>query len=124
MAIRVTAIEVKAIMPDVVILDAAADLYIAAGSLIIDSVFGATDVSNATKEIEKWFVAHIIASTQQGTVVEEKVGDASIKYREYKGEGLNSTSYGRMVLLLDRLGLLSNLGKRRATIYAVKSFEE
>lgn len=115
---RVTAIEVKGIMPDVVILDATVDLYIAAGTLIIDKVFGAADVSETTIQIEKWFVAHMIASSQ-GSVVEEKIGDASVKYHDYKGEGLNSTSYGRMVLLLDNLGLLSNLGKRAASIFAV-----
>lgn len=124
MAARETATEVKAIMSGVSILDATVDLYIAAGTLIIDSVFGATDVSDTTNQIEKWFIAHMIASSQHGEVIEEKVGDASIKYHDYKGEGLSSTVYGRMVLLLDRLGLMSNLGKRRATMYAIKNFEE
>ena len=125
MAVRVTAAEVKAIMPDVSILDATVTLYIAAGSLIIDSVFGSTNVDALTKEIEKWFIAHMINSSQQGKVVEEKLGDASVRYHDWKGEGegLNSTVYGRMVLLLDTLGLMSNMGKRSASIYAIKSFD-
>lgn len=123
MAIRVTAIEVKAIMPNVIILDETVDLYIAAGSLLIDSVFGSTSVDALTIQIEKWFIAHLIASTQSRMTIEEKVGDASVKYHDWKGEGLSSTPYGQMVLLLDKLGLMSNLGKRRATMYAVKNFD-
>ena len=123
MAIRVTAIEVKAIMPNVIILDETVDLYIAAGSLLIDSVFGSTSVDGLTIQIEKWFIAHLIASTQSRMTIEEKVGDASVKYHDWKGEGLSSTPYGQMVLLLDKLGLMSNLGKRRATMYAVKNFD-
>lgn len=123
MAIRVTAIEVKAIMPGVVILDDTVDLYIAAGSLLIDSVFGSTNVADLTIQIEKWFIAHMIASTQNRMAIEEKLGDASVKYHDWKGEGLNSTPYGQMVLLLDTLGLMGNIGKRAASIYAVKNFD-
>ena len=123
MAIRVTATEVKAIMPEVVILDATVDLYIAAGSLLIDSVFGATNTDALTKQIETWFIAHMIASTQSRMSIEEKLGDASVKYHDWKGEGLSSTPYGQVILLLDNLGLMSNIGKRAASIYAIKSFD-
>jgi len=123
MAARVTAIEVKAIMPGVSILDATVDLYIAAGTLIINSVFGATDVSDLTTQIEKWFIAHMIASTQNRMAIEEKLGDASVKYHDWKGEGLNSTPYGQMVILLDQAGLMANIGKRAASIYVIESFD-
>lgn len=123
MAERVTAIEVKAIMPGVSILDATVDLYIAAGNLIINSVFGATDVSDLTIQIEKWFIAHMIASTQSRMSIEEKLGDASVRYHDYKGEGLASTPYGQMVILLDQLGLMANIGKRAASIYVIESFD-
>jgi hypothetical protein len=123
MAARVTAIEVKAIMPGVSILDATVDLYIVAGSLLIDSVFGASNVDALTIQIEKWFIAHMIASTQNRMAIEEKLGDASVKYHDWKGEGLNSTPYGQMVILLDRLGLMANIGKKAASMYAVTSFE-
>jgi hypothetical protein len=121
MAIRVTAIEVKAIMPGVNILDATVGLYIVAGSSLIDSVFGATNVDALTIEIEKWFVAHMIASTQERSPIEEKLGDASVRYHDWKGDGLESTSYGQMVLLLDRSGLMIGIGKRAASMYAIKS---
>jgi len=123
MAIRVTATEVKAIMPEVVILDATVDLYIAAGSLLIDSVFGSANVDALTIQIEKWFIAHMIASTQSRMSIEEKVGDASVKYHDWKGEGLSSTPYGQTILLLDRLGLMANIGKRAASMYAVENFD-
>lgn len=123
MAIRVTAIEVKAIMPGVVILDDTVDLYIAAGSPLIDSVFGSSNVDALTIQIEKWFIAHMIASTQSRMSIEEKVGDASVKYHDWKGDGLSSTPYGQMILLLDRLGLMANIGKRAASMYAVENFD-
>jgi hypothetical protein len=123
MAIRVIAADVKAIMPGVIILDDTVDLYIEAGSLLIDSVFGSTNVADMTIQIEKWFVAHMIASTQNRMTIEEKLGDASVKYHDWKGEGLSSTPYGQMVILLDRSGLMGNIGKRAATIHAVKSFD-
>jgi hypothetical protein len=123
MAARVTAAEVIAIMPGVVITTPTVDLYIVAGSLLIDSVFGTTNVDPLTIEIEKWFIAHMIASTQERITIEEKLGDASVKYHDWKGEGLNYTPYGQMVILLDRSGLMANIGKRAASMYAIKSFE-
>jgi hypothetical protein len=121
MAARVTSAEVIAIMPGVLITGATVDLYIESGTLLIDSVFGATNVDDLTKQIEKWFVAHMIASTQERMTIEEKIGDASVKYHDWKGEGLNSTPYGQMVLLLDRLGLMTNMGMTIAWTRAVKS---
>jgi hypothetical protein len=126
MAARVTATDVKAIMPEVDILDATVELYIVAGTALVNSVFGVwtSTESILITEIEKWFVAHMIASTQSRVAIEEKVGDASVKYHDWKGEGLESTPYGQMVLLLDTSGKMKNIGKRAATIYAVKNFDE
>ena len=76
------------------------------------------------KEIERWFVAHMIASTVWRTTAEEKVGDATIKYTGQWGKDLDSTPYGQMVKQLDKTGLMvASVGKRPASIYAVRSFE-
>jgi hypothetical protein len=122
---RVTATEVKAIMSGSTVLDATVDIYIGAGTLFIDKIFAvdATFTSDELKEIERWFVAHMIASTIDKTTSEEKVGDASAKYTGQWGKKLESTPYGQMVLILDTSGRMANAGKMGATIYAVKSFD-
>jgi hypothetical protein len=74
-------------------------------------------------EIQKYYAAHIIASTTSRMGQEEKVGDASIKYLGSYTSGLNSTPYGQMVLLLDTSGLIAKSNKSSASIYAVKSFD-
>jgi hypothetical protein len=123
----VTASDVRLIMNVSVttLTDAMIIPFLTAAGTMIDEVF--TDVSiDATllEEIEKWFTAHMIASTIHRTTVEEKVGDASVKYNSMKGEGLSSTPYGQMVMILDTAGLMSKLGKKSATIHAVKGFDE
>jgi len=79
--------------------------------------------SDLLTEIQKYYAAHIIASTTSRMGQEEKVGDASIKYLGSYTMGLNSTPYGQMVLLLDVSGLIAKSNKSSASIYAVKSFD-
>ena len=116
---RVTATEVKGIMDNCIIVDAIIDSFIIAGTLVIDGVFGVSDVTDLTKEIERWFVAHMIASTIDKTASEEKVGDGSIKYTGQWGKKLESTPYGQMVLQIDLSGKMSKLGKNDAWLRAV-----
>lgn len=126
MAVRVTATEVRDILDGCTLSDAIVETFINAGTLIVDDVF-ASDTSlsvDLLKEIERWFVAHMIASTIHRTTSEEKIGDASVKYTGQWGKKLESTPYGQMVLTLDTTGLMGNLGKATASIYAVKSFED
>lgn len=122
---RVNATEVRAIMLECDPVDATVELYIEAGTLVIDRVF-ATNTTLSTellKEIERYFVAHMIANINSRNTIEEKLGDASVRFHDSKGEGLNSTPYGQMVLLLDSLGLMANMGKMAASIYAVNEFD-
>jgi hypothetical protein len=123
MAARVTATEVKGIMDNCTTLDATVNTFIEAGTLIIDKIFGEGDTSNLTKEIERWFVAHMLASTVARTADTEKLGDAQIKYTGQWGKKLESTPYGQMVLVLDTTGKMANVGKMAASIYAVKKFD-
>jgi uncharacterized protein (DUF1697 family) len=118
---RVTSAEVLAIMDNCPLTDV--DTFIEAGTLLIDSVFGATNTDGLTKEIERWFVAHMVASTKFRTTSDEKVGDASVTYTGKWGMNLDSTPYGQMCKVLDVTGVLGNLGKMKASIYAVKGFE-
>jgi hypothetical protein len=126
MAVRVTATEVRDIMDGCELSDSIVESFISAGTLVVDRVFtGDTTISDALlKEIERWLVAHMIASTVHRTTSEEKIGDASVKYTGQWGKKLESTPYGQQVLLLDSSGMMANAGKAAAYIYAVKSFDE
>jgi hypothetical protein len=121
MAARVTSAEVLAIMDNCPLTDV--DTFIAAGTLVIDSVFGATNTDDLTKEIERWFVAHMVASTVYRTTADEKVGDAAVTYTGKWGMNLDSTPYGQWVKTLDVTGAMGNIGKMKASIYAVTTPE-
>jgi hypothetical protein len=75
-------------------------------------------------EVERWLSAHLLASTRERQVQTEEVGQAKVAYNSKLGLGLDSTTYGQQVKLMDSSGLLANLGKRNASIYAVTSFDE
>ena len=123
----VTEAEVRAIMGMTIITlpDAKITPFILTADKLITSILVGTTLSSDTLyEIEKWLSAHLIASITQRAVIEEKIGDAAVRYNASKGEGLASTPYGQAVLLLDTSGLLAKLMKLKASMYAVKSFDE
>jgi len=92
---------------------------------LIDKVFYGDNTlgSVVLEEVERWLTAHMIASTTWRTSKSEKVGDVSIEYTGVFKENLSSTPYGQMVLTLDFTGKMGNLGKKKASIYGVTSFE-
>ena len=120
-----TATEVKAIMDNCALSDSIVDSYITASNALVDKILGDdTDIgSTLLTEVEKWYAAHMIASTTHRNAVEEKLGDASVKYAGEFREGLNSTPYGQMVLQLDITGKMGDVGKRRGRIRAITSFD-
>lgn len=126
MSIRVTAAEVKDIMDECSIDDSIVTVYITAASAVIDSAFSGDTTTSTTllKEIERWYSAHLVASTLDRTTQEEKIGDAAILYSAKMGKGLESTPYGQAVLQLDVSGKMAKLGKRAASIYAIPNFED
>ena len=122
---RVTATEVKAILDNCTVSDTIVDTFILSANLTVTSVFTSdTTASEAfLKEIERWFTAHMISSTLERTTITEKIGEVSVKYAGEFKQNLSSTPYGQMVMQIDVTGKMNNLGKRKASIYAVKSFE-
>lgn len=132
MAARVTADGVKEIIPGTTLGNPAIDVFIGAANLIIAGVYAnaTTTPSEAVlTEIERFYAAHMIASTNYRLPAREKVGDAEIEYGskvEYVGEGydrLSATPYGQTVLQLDSTGQMNKVGKRAAKIFAITSFE-
>jgi hypothetical protein len=122
---RVTANEVKSIMDNCTISDTIVGTFILASNELVTKIFGVQDADEDTiiKEIERWFTAHMIASTLHRTTSIEKLGDAAVTFTGKWGEGLSSTPYGQMVLTLDTAGLMKKLGKESATMTAVVSFD-
>jgi hypothetical protein len=89
-------------------------------NVLSDSDLGATTLA----EIERWLTAHMISISWERQATDEKLGEASIKYAGVFGEGLKSTTYGQMVLMMDTSGLMRNAGKRSASIKAIESFDD
>lgn len=121
---RTTAADVKLII-DTALADVTIDAYIGTASDFVDNTLAGTTLSDNTLTIiEKWLTAHLIASTQERVAVEEGAGGAYIKYAGIFGEGLKSTPYGQMAIMLDTSGTLTNIAnsKMMASIKAVTSF--
>lgn len=123
---RVNATEVKAIMDNCTLGESVVDVYITAATELIDQVFvdDTTITTTLKKEIERWFTAHMIASTRWRVASEEKIQDAQIVYTGKWGMGLDSTPYGQMVLQLDTSGLMAKGGKKALSIYAIPNFDD
>lgn len=122
---RTTATEVKEIMDNCTLDGTIVDVYIVAANALVTKILG-DDITIGDvllEEIERWFTAHMIASTRWRTTTKEKVGDASVEYTGEFKQNLSSTSYGQMVMQLDITGKMGNIGKKAASIYAVTSFE-
>lgn len=123
----VTATEVKSIMDNCTVSDTVVNTFIIAGGEVINSLFefDMTVSDTLLKEIERWFIAHMIASTLHRQTSDEKIGDVTVKYTGKWGGGLDSTSYGQMVKTFDSTGkIAAYTGKPGANITAVKSFSD
>ena len=63
------------------------------------------------ENIFNWMVCHFIQATDGGSVTQKRAANgASISFEQYgTGEGLKSTPFGRMVLMVDTKACYSNL---------------
>lgn len=122
---RTTAAEVKEIMDNCTLEDDIVYVYIVAANALVTKILGddTTIGSVLLEEIERWFTAHMIASTRWRTTTREKIGDASVEYTGEFKQNLSSTPYGQMVMQLDVTGKMGNVGKKAASIHAVTSFD-
>ena len=122
---RTTATEVKAIMDNCTVDDTVVDVFIISANAVVTKVFdGDTDIGSTMKEeIERWFTAHMLASTLCRTTTDEKIGEVAVKYTGLFRMNLTSTPYGQMVMQLDTTGKMANVGKTGASITAIESFD-
>ena len=112
MANRVTGAEVKEIFLYTVLSDAEMEAFITPANLIVTEHLGESDLSDAyLKEIERWLSAHFAAVYDKRRSA-EKLGDASDTFDGKTGLGLDYTSYGQQVKILDPTGTLAGIGKQ------------
>ena len=126
MAARVVAQEVKDLIPGCTVDDEIIEAIINDANVMITALMAdCTTMSSAQlKTIEKWFAAHLVASSTDRLAASEKLGEAEVRYATNIGQGLDSTPYGQMAKSLDSCGKLGMLGKRTIRIRAIKSFED
>ena len=122
---RTTSAEVLQIMDGCTLSSTIIDAYILAANALLNKVFygDSTLGTVVLEEVERWLTAHMIASTTWRTSKSESVGQVSVTYTGEFKENLSSTPYGQMVLSLDFTGKMGNLGKRKASIFAITSFD-
>lgn len=111
---RVTDTEVKAILSTTI----DTTPFIAAATLIIDAnLLTAGLSSDLLKEIERWLSAHL-ACIRDPRLTSKQLGDTRVAYERGKsGAGLQATSYGQQVAVLDTSGILAQvLGMKRVRI--------
>ena len=121
---RVTVDEVKNMLDNTQLSDTIIGGYITSGNIFITENLGSSGLSDdVLKEIERWTVCHMIASTRDRRSASEAAGSAKITYYDVFGSGFKSTDYGQMALTLDNTGTLAALGKKAAKVRAITSFD-
>lgn len=123
----VDASEVRIIL-DTDLSDNEVSAFIDIADSLVSTHLTSTNLSDAVKkEIERWLTAHLITISRDRLASSEKVGDASIQYADAKmlGKGLDATSYGQMVKILDTSHTFEKIDKKEIIIKAVEStFDE
>jgi hypothetical protein len=118
---RVTDSEVLELMGNPEI-ESGIGIYIEVAHNLVNRVFeGDLNILQSTlKELELFITAHIITSTVLRQAVKEQVGDASVEYNKLTGDGLQSTSYGNVALMIDYTGKLrSMVSKKQISIISL-----
>jgi hypothetical protein len=95
--------------------------FIETANVMVDQNLLDSGLSDAVLEqIEKYLAAHLLAiHPDEKQVIEQTIGDAIDKYAGSFGKGLESTSFGQTVLLLDTTGTFAGLGTYSADISVI-----
>ena len=109
---RATEAEVKEII-DTELTDEQVTPFLRAANLLVTEVL--SDEGYGTSllaEIERWLAAHFVA-IRDPRISKEKIGDADATYQGKTGLGLNHTSYGQQVMILDVHGKLAEIAESK-----------
>jgi hypothetical protein len=97
--------------------------YIGIATNMVDNIPSGELTDTVLADIERFLTAHLIIITKERRGVQEEIGEGKVRYSNIFGEGLMATEYGQMVSELDTTGTLKAMGKKKASIIAVTSFE-
>lgn len=123
MAIRTDGDTVKAVITTSLSAAEVLATFIPVASDMVDELDDDTDMDDTRlTNIETWLTAHLIAMSKERQAVDEKLGDATVKYGAKLGMHLEATTYGQVALQLDTSGTLKRLGKETVKVRAIKSF--
>lgn len=115
MANRCTGVEVKEIL-DTILTENEIIPFITASNVTVTAMLSGSGLSSAQlKEIERWLAAHF-AAIRDPRISDEKTEEAGATYHGKSDMGLDHTPYGQQVKLLDTTGIMTNLGKRKASV--------
>lgn len=123
---RVTVDEVKLIITTT-LSNTAIESFINAASGLVTSLLGSSTVLTADQlsSIELFLSAHFIACGPERQLKTEEAGQAKDSYGGNFGMGLDFTSYGQQVKVLDVTGVLAQkISKQAMSLYAVPAFED
>lgn len=114
---RVTANEVAEIITTSVS-DSDIGACIVAANLMIDEYLANETGMSAEllKEIERWLAAHLISVSKEPQELSVRVGEAEFRRVGSFGKGLESSTYGQVVLAMDSSSKLKNLSYPKALL--------
>lgn len=92
----------------------------AANRLVTDKLTGLGYSSEMLQEIETWLTAHFVA-IRDPQILKEKIGENDVTYTGKSGFGLDATTYGQQVQLLDHKGVLASLSKQKGQDAEIKA---
>lgn len=126
MAVLATFDDVEDLMQDSSLSESYVNSILTTVDLVLTNVFlyyEGTISTDILTQLQKYYAAHIIASTTKRLGTEEQIGDARIKYIGKWGTGFDATPYGQILVGIDPSGLIKKTALKAASIYAVKSFD-
>lgn len=90
--------------------------FIAVAQTLVDSVLEDSGLSDSLiRTIGIYLSAHF-AFLKEGQVKSEKIGDSSTTYNLESGQGLSSTTFGQMAMMLDTTKSLAKANDSSATL--------
>ena len=115
--------DVHAIMPETTSESVVTPFILVAEQIVDDYLANEGLSDDALDNITKFLTAHFLHLTFYRQAHTKSVEDASESYARL-GEGLNATTYGQIVKAMDTTGILVNIGKTKAHIEAIVSFDD
>ena len=108
-----TIANVKLLVPDTELADAAITQFIDDASKVFTDNLSGEGYDTTTQEmIERYLTAHFITVGPEPRAASEKAGPVGISYQYKLGDALKSTMFGQTAIALDKSGKLAGLGDK------------